>query len=183
MLNDKQIQANQSNSLLGGVKTPEGKAVSKYNAQTHGMLRASITEYEKEIYPYLLEELESQYQPQGTVEMIIIERIALYYLKLFRVQKAETEFMKSQLNPRVIRNTLTWSTTEEVVSEGYTPIVGAEGIEKLLTIYSRYETTLENRLFRILHELERAQKLRKGEPVVQALAVDVSQMGSFGESI
>jgi len=47
--------------------------------------------------------------------------------------------------------------------------------------YSRYETTVENRLFRIIHELERAQSIRKGEKVVQALAVDVNQVGSFGE--
>lgn len=33
-----------------------------------------------------------------------------------------------------------------------------------------------------IHELERAQKLRKGEDVLPTLTVDVNQMGSFGET-
>lgn len=33
MVSDKQIEANQENAVLGGVKTPEGKAVSKFRSQ------------------------------------------------------------------------------------------------------------------------------------------------------
>lgn len=181
MLSDKQQQANKNNALLGGVKSSEGKAVSKYNAQTHGILRLSLTDYESEIYPDILSDLNEQYEPQNIIEKLLIERIALCYIKLFRVQKAETEFMKAQLNPHIEVEKLTWNTTE-VTNEGYTPIVGVEGVERLLATYSRYETTIENRLFRALHELERAQKLRRGENVVQALAVDFNSVGSFGET-
>lgn len=35
-ISQKQIEANQKNAKLGGVKTEEGKAVSKYNALKHG---------------------------------------------------------------------------------------------------------------------------------------------------
>lgn len=180
MISDKQIEANQENAALGGVKTPAGKAVSKYNAQVHGILRLSITEYEQEFYSEIMGDLIKQYQPQGIIEQIIIERIAINYLKLFRVQKAETEYVKSQLNPRIIKDLLDF--VDEAMSEGYTPKIGSESVEKLADIYARYETTIENRLFRAIHELERAQKLRKGEDVLPTLTVDVNQMGSFGET-
>ena len=59
MVSNKQLQANQENAVLGGVKTPEGKTVSKYNAQVHGILRQSITEYEQEFYSGILDDLMS----------------------------------------------------------------------------------------------------------------------------
>ena len=34
----KRLEANRVNALKGGVKTPEGKAISKYNALKHGIL-------------------------------------------------------------------------------------------------------------------------------------------------
>lgn len=180
MVSDKQLQANQENAVLGGVKTPEGKAVSKYNAQVHGILRQSITEYEQEFYAEILNDLKNEYKTKGIIEEILVERIAINYLKLFRLQKAETEFINSQLNPRIIKNILDF--VDDVISEGYTPKIGSESVEKLAEIYARYETTIENRLFRAIHELERAQKLRKGEDVLPTLTVDVNQMGSFGET-
>jgi hypothetical protein len=38
----KQIDANRENAKKGGVKTDEGKAVSKYNALKHGILSKQI---------------------------------------------------------------------------------------------------------------------------------------------
>lgn len=186
MVDTKKLKANKKNAQLGGVKTPEGKAVSKYNAQKHGILRISVTDYEKEFYAQILDDLATQYEPQGIVEQILIERIAINYLKLFRVQKAETEYMKSILHPRVTMSdfgdSLRELTSDQLVSKGYTPKITDGVVEKLSDIYGRYETTIENRLFRALHELERAQRLRRGEKVTQPIPVDVNQMGSFSES-
>ena len=167
MVSDKQLEANQQNAKLGGVKTPAGKAKSKYNAQTHGILRHSVTDYEEGFYSDILEDLTTQYEPQGVIEQILIERVAIHYLKLFRVQKAETEYMKSTLNPRVVTNEMysvlkNLNGKEEVLNEGYAPKVGSVVIEKLNGTYARYETINENRLFRALHELQRVQELRKG---------------------
>jgi hypothetical protein len=45
---------------------------------------------------------------------------------------------------------------EQVVeSEGYTPKISEENGAILHNMYARYETTLENRLYRVIHELER----------------------------
>lgn len=179
MDDNKQLEANQENAKLGGVKTPEGKAISKFNAVTHGILRTAITDYEQEFYSSILEDLQGECQPQGVIEQLLIERIAICYLKLFRVQKAETEFMKSKLKPKVIDYEINLGT---VMEDGYEPKITATHVERLSNVYSRYETTIENRLFRALHELERAQKIRRGEKILQPLAVDINQVGSFGET-
>src|ERR1700745_4195870 len=99
MVSDKQLSANQNNAKLGGVKTEPGKAISKYNAQKHAILRQTITEYEGDFYRDLIADLEDTYKPVGRMELMLVERIALHYIKLHRVQKAETEFIKSVLDP------------------------------------------------------------------------------------
>lgn len=180
MISDKQLKANQQNALLGGVKTPEGKEVSKFNAMKHGILRQSVTDYENEFYTEIYDELIEQLKPNGILEKILVERIALYYLKLFRVQKAETEFMKAKLNPKVIESSNVINQMANkmigytVIKEGYSPKITDEAILRINEIYSRYEGTLENRLYRALHELEWLQNSR---------TADISyQMGSFSKT-
>ena len=49
---------------------------------------------------------------------------------------------------------------EQVVeSEGYTPKISEENGAILHNMYARYEATLENRLYRVIHELERSEQL------------------------
>ena len=41
-ISDKQLEANRKNAKLGGVKTEEGKEVSRLNALKHGLLSEVI---------------------------------------------------------------------------------------------------------------------------------------------
>lgn len=166
-----------------GVKTAQGKEITRFNALTHGILRKSLTEYENDFYSDILKDLQEEYQPQGVIEQMLLERIALSYLKLFRVQKAETEYLKSQFNPRVIEDIGAIEFHYKVIKKGYIPTMKQDYIETLSGTYSRYETTIENRLFRALHELERVQRARRGENTIQPLVVDVSHVNSFGENV
>jgi len=121
MSSDVQIQANQQNGKLGGVKTDQGKAVTKFNALQHGILRQTLTEYEKDFYLEIYADLVRQYQPVTLFEKILIERITVHYLKLFRIQKAETEYMKATLDPHLSQSrgfpNLNELMTEEVINE------------------------------------------------------------------
>lgn len=47
----------------------------------------------------------------------------------------------------------------------------AEVLDKIL----RYETTLERQLYRAMHQLERLQRMRKGEFVPAPVTMEVSQ--------
>ncbi len=85
----------------GGPQTIEGKAVSRFNALTHGILRETLTEYEQGIEAELLDELNAEYAPKTTIEKMLLERIATAYVKLRRVAKAEREFMRSVLDPHI----------------------------------------------------------------------------------
>lgn len=167
MVSDVQQAANEQNAKLGGVKTEEGKKISKFNALKHGILRVSISPYENDFYLQIYNDLETQYQPANITEDILIERIALYYLKLYRVQKTETEYMKAKLDPHIIEATGFPNLSEammknEVVNEGYIPQITEEDVLQLVSVYSRYETTIENRLYKAIHELQRMQAIRKG---------------------
>jgi len=184
LISDKQLKANQQNGKLGGVKTQEGKAVVRFNALTHGILRHTLTAYEKDFYLEIYADLVKQYEPATIFEKILIERITVYYLKIFRVQKAETEYMKSTLDPRFVRSTGFPNLNEsmmkdEVINEGYVPQITDENIQKLADVYSRYEITLENRMYKAFHELERAIAMRKG---IRVPTLNIFQMGSFGEN-
>ena len=176
----KQNEANRENGKKGGVKTPEGKAVSKYNALKHGILKEVVSDYEQSFYEDITERLNDQFNPVGVLEKILVDRIGVYYLKLYRVAKAENEYMKSVLNPHksYVRELMGFETTETVVeNEGYTPVVNMFAVEKLSDTYLRYEITIENRLYKALHELQRIQAVRNGETVPPPVAIDVSVSG------
>lgn len=169
MISDKQLKANQENAKLGGIKTREGKKVSKFNALTHGILRQSLSEYEEGFNTSILDDLLILYKPEGVIEQILVERIAIYYLKLYRVQRAEAEYVKSKLNPHKVRSqldiTIEGLEDNQVINEGYIPKITDENIQGLTDIYARYETTLENRLYRALHELEWVRLAKTGKSV------------------
>ena len=182
-ISQKQMEANQKNAELGGVKTEQGKEISKFNAQKHGILRQTITEYEKDFYFEMLDQLEQELKPAGIIEEILVERIATYYLRLFRSAKAEGEYVKSVLKPHitVMRSPLDdgmFDHIEVVQREGYKPQITPDAINSLGDIYLRYETTLENRIYKTLYELERIKRIKSVSVSSKAL-----EMGSFGENI
>lgn len=187
MVTDAQQQANEQNAQLGGVKTEEGKAVSKYNAQKHAILRQTITEYEQEFYEQVLDNLFEEKKPEGVIEELLVEIIATGYVKLYRAAKAEGEFFKATFNPlKKIGSKYEVSSLPDPDAKwvGYAPKLSPDSVERITNIYTRYQITIENRLYRALHELERLQRMRKGERITAPLTVDVdvSKMGSFGEN-
>lgn len=181
MATEKQIEANRENAKLGGVKTEEGMAVSRWNAMKHGILKEVVSDYEQESYEGIVEQLIERFRPDDELEYMLLDRIAICRLRLHRVARAENEYMRSVLNPRKV-------TTENfipgfdfskeiVVNEGYVPLVSQGAVEKLSNVYLRYETAIENRMYKAIHELERLQAARRGEMVPVPLAIEVNTSG------
>src|SRR5438093_883536 len=52
--------------------------------------------------------------------------------------------------------------------------VASEKFEPLVKTFQRYDTALENKLFRAMHEVERLRRMRLGEQLPAPVAVDVS---------
>jgi hypothetical protein len=160
MTTELQIAANRENSLLGGVKTEDGKTRTRFNALKHGILGRLITDYDKDFYQDILQDLTIELKPTNTLEHMLVERVAVNYLRLHRLSKAESEYMQSVLNPHLTREVNSWESLEktEVVREGYTPVLSMENVASLHLIYSRYETAIENKLYRALFALVNLRK-------------------------
>ncbi|MHC4462182.1 MAG: hypothetical protein ACYS30_12250 [Planctomycetota bacterium] len=100
----KQLEANKKNAQKGGVKTPEGKAIVKYNALKHGLLakEAVITVGEgaesPEDFNALLEDLKTQLAPAGTLEEMLVEKVAVAYWRLQRAYRYEVGLIRQELD-------------------------------------------------------------------------------------
>lgn len=169
------IAANKHNAKLGGVKTERGKAVVRFNARKHGILGTLRTDYEGNVYDGYLRQLYEEYQPVGFIERLLVERIAMCCLTLRRATKAEHEFMLSRLQPP-IRDRLSFIDYDE---DSFKSVLQPDDVQHLSSVYLRYQTTIENRLYRALHELERLQRRRMGEDVPSPVSMDVTHDGGF----
>jgi len=50
--------------------------------------------------------------------------------------------------------------------------------ERIVSLVHRYDTSLTNQMMRLMHELERVQRRRKGEPIEPPVSADVNVTGS-----
>ena len=174
-VSQKQIEANRQNAKKGGVKTEEGKAVSKYNATKHGLLsRAVLLEDESE--QELLElgrKLRGELTPATEFELVLVERIIANVWRLRRALRAEAEMIASDR-----------ASTDFMLSGAKKTLGGAFSYDfanydtygKLI----RYEASIERGIYKALHELQRLQAMRKGEKVPPPIAVDVEVSGERG---
>ena len=163
-ISEAQLKANQENAKLGGVKTDEGKERSKYNAVKHNLLTDLLGEDEKTQANFIKARLTQQYAPDNAIEEILVERIAIWYVRLQRAITVEAEAIKAVHNPRITREVdgLPILTRTEVVKEGFTPKVSSENVEMLTNTYLRYETDIERNLYKAIRELLKVQSRRRG---------------------
>lgn len=122
---------------VGGVKTKEGKLISRYNSVKHGILRESVADYEEVNVENLYNNLAKDLKPEGSVEELLVEMLATNVIKLQRIAKAEKQFVRDF-------SSKTFNTNEDNL-----PVAVADS----LLIYSRYQTATENRIFRIIGAL------------------------------
>ena len=179
MTTDKQLQANKENAKLGGVKTSEGKDISKLNALKHGLLSDEILlkgENEQSLTE-LGKQIKQSLKPVGELEMLLVDRIVANFWRLRRVMEVEKAAMewekydegvdinfnfggypkdedleKAQKERKQIRNMIANNNTEQIL---------------------RYETTIERSIYRALHELQRLQASRLGEKPPLPINVDI----------
>jgi hypothetical protein len=146
-VSEKQLEANRENAKMGGVKTEEGKAISKYNAVKHGLLSEQVL-MEKEDENLLLElekQLRSELKPATEMELLLIDRIAGNIWRLKRVMGMEKR---------------------GVITSSGSLMYDADR-------FFRYEIMLERSIYKALHELQRLQADRKGEKVPLPVVVDL----------
>ncbi|WP_153954664.1 hypothetical protein [Cupriavidus necator] len=93
MTTPKKTLANQQNSGKStGPKTPQGKAKASSNATKHGLLstRMFLDGESPEEFHLLLDGLQMSLRPAGSLELVLVERIAVTLWRQRRLVRAET---------------------------------------------------------------------------------------------
>ena len=184
MTSDKQLQANIQNAQLGGVKTAEGKAISKFNALKHGLLSKEVLleGEDSENFTQLGQRIMENLQPEGEIEVLLTERIIANMWRLRRALEVETAIMEyekfddSMAGLDLLLSTSSSKEDQKRRKKTRSMILNS-GVETVI----RYETTIERGIYKALHELQRIQAARKGQPVLLPLAVDITVDKDIGE--
>lgn len=148
----KQIKANRENGKKGGVKTKQGKAVSRYNAIKHGLLSAEVimADEDEELLLELEKRLRNELKPATEIELLLVDRIASNIWRLKRALSIEDE---------------------EVITKD--TFNGGLRLKNDADLFFRYETMLEKSIYKSLHELERLQAIRNNINTTPPIALDV----------
>ena len=147
----RKIAANRRNAKKStGPTTSRGKAISSWNSTRHGLLSKrlpSIYGQSKKQFSRLLASLQQDLEPVGTLEEVLVEKIAQEYWRL---------------------GTAAWHEAEALTKEN--PFTKTS-IDRIL----RYQTTINRQLFQAMNQLERLQRLRQGDHVPAPVNIQVSQ--------
>jgi hypothetical protein len=102
---------------------------------------------------------------------MLVEKLAVTYLRLQRCARAEAEYQKATWTQRFgFYDQPVYSLNE---GSTFTP----RHFEDIVNLISRYDTSLTNQLLRLLHELERLQRMRRREAVPPPVIADVNLNG------
>ena len=170
-ISPKQLEANRENAKLGGVKTEEGKEISKYNALKHGILSREVL-LEGEDEGSLIElgkRIRAEIKPSGEVELVLTDRIISNIWRLRRLLEVERAVMEWKREEAIAWKYNFDKGEEHGMKQATKETLVNEDIEKLI----RYETTLERSIYKALHELQRMQATRAGEKLPAPVAVDI----------
>ena len=139
-----------------GPRTQQGKKNSKYNALKHGVFSQVVLlkgEPQAEL-DSLLSGLRNDLEPEGTLEELLVDKLAALVWRHRRLIIADAE--------RPLRGTSLLEFPHD--------LVGGPTLDLLL----RYESNLERAFDRTLNQLERLQRMRKGQPAPPTVNVNVS---------
>ena len=103
----KQVKANQANSKKStGATSDEGKAVVAGNALKHGLFaeRLILTDESMDEYAQLIHGLVSSLNPVGTLEQLLVEKIAVATWKQLRLTRAESASIEIERRMEIPQN-------------------------------------------------------------------------------
>ena len=185
------VEANRRNAQLS--TGPSNTASTRYNAVKHGLRAEGITELDNpDGFFDLYTRLETEFAPAGEIERLLVRHIALLTVRLQRAAMLEAEFITAHINPPLTK-TEGGPSVENllgrvvVLDPGLPARLSAGAVDGLCNKFQRYESAVENKLYRAVHELERLQRLRAGEQLPAPVVADVGlhsdkDLASFGKT-
>ncbi len=169
---DKKIAANRLNGRKS--RGPKNTTSTRWNATKHGLLAAGVTELDDaEGYRKMLLDLVKELSPVGTIETYLVESVALDMVRCQRARRWEAEYITEVLNPP-IQSVMCELPSPFQVDPGLPAVMKPDSVQRLVSVYQRYESTYAHQVFRYVHELERLQRTRQGERLPAPVTLDVS---------
>ena len=181
----KKAAANRRNAQLStGAKTKEGKNRSRRNALRHGILASALLVTEGEgaedraEFDELLGGLCRDLAPVGTLEEMLVEKIAVSWWRQKRALRCEAGLVKRafvpdpgrQLEESFSRGAGLGPNPELAAIKDHLSVPLGADLDRIL----RYETTIQRQLVYAINQLERLQRARKGEHVPAPVSVQLS---------
>ena len=165
MASEKQVAANRRNGLKGGVKTEEGKTISRLNARKHSIFVTALTAEDSEEVRGYEDDLIASLRPAGRIEEMLVEKIALTWLRLQRCARAEAEYhSRTWEEPNKVLRGREWDDLQSERRLGGRGVTFRERVfERMVKLIDLYDARLTNQFLKLLHEIERLQLMRKGE--------------------
>jgi hypothetical protein len=168
-ISERKQEANRRNAQLStGPKTDRGKSTSRLNSLKHGLLARAIPvqdlpDYwarEEEDLGALLSDLWSELRPEGSVEELLVERIACISFQLSRVYRFHRASICIAVKKEHCNSTLSFSSwTDELSRSKFEQYLLPDEIA--LGKIVRYESMLDRELNRCLDRLDRLQQRRR----------------------
>ncbi len=171
-----QVAANGANALKAGVRTPDGKAISCLNARKHGIFASALTPEDAEELGAIEEELIADLRPTGRVEEMLVETLAMTYLRMQRCARAEAEYhVATWEEPNRKEQPLEWQELQKKRKRGERVVTIRWAVfRQTIALFGLYNARLTNQFLKTLHEIERYQRLRKGENVPPPVVADLT---------
>lgn len=170
MATQKQAEANRQNALQGGVKTEEGKKVSRLNAMKHGFFSKIVTDFDKLSCDDFLDEVYRHFAPTNIYETQLVEIMLSNMLAYRRVCIFESQLVSSEL-----ADAICGSEEFEIVlgRSKYQNKFSDDVMDELLKI-TRYKICAFNMITKSQHELERLVRMRNGEAMPLPAVCDIN---------
>jgi hypothetical protein len=160
------VRANRRNALRStGPRTARGQAASSKNALKHGLLSREVILADEDAGAFgaFEEEMLLALVPTGSLERVLAERVIVASWRLRRFERIEAIMLAAGCQD--------WRGNDVGLGTSFVAAcVNGDVFAKL----SRYESGIERAFFRALHELQRLQAARTGEPVAPPVAVDLN---------
>ncbi len=150
MTTERQTAANRRNAVRGGVKTDEGKAVSRLNARKHGIFATALTDLDRRELGQVHQRFVADLEPRGTVEEALVAKLALCWLRMERCARAEAQYHRWAWEPE----------PDLYLRDRRRSHFKPQHFEKIVHLVNRYDVSLTNQFTSLLHELERLRRRR-----------------------
>lgn len=173
MTTKKQLSANQKNALKGGVKTEQGKEISKMNSLKHGFFSKITTDYDKIDNQDFCESFYKHFAPANIYEEQLVEMLLSNLLTLRRICLVEKEYIETKLHPDIGME------FDFSVKKGYKPVIKLDLLDDL-SKFQKYKTSIQRCIFKVQHELERLTFNRNSDFKYIPNAIDVSVSADNG---